>query len=354
MDFGIFLAPAADSFTVVKRAEALGYRRAWFYDTQLLNAELFVAMAAAAVHTRSIRLGTGVMIPSNRIAPVAASGLASLNRLAPGRIDWGVSTGFTARRTMGLRPVKLADLAEYVRVVRGLLAGEMIEWSFEGQRRKIRFLNPDVGAVNIADPIPLHVAAMGPRARRLAAGLGARLIHATGSAAHGRAGLEAMRGAWREAGRSAETLAATAAIGGCVLRPGEAADSPRARAQAGPTATVVLHNLVEREEFGDLGRPLPPALGPLLERYREIHARYEPADARYLSNHRGHLMFLRPEEHEVCTAELIRATTFTGPPDELREQIRELARAGYGEVGVTIRHGHPEMLEEWAELLSTV
>ena len=92
MDFGIFVAPAADSWKVVKRAEELGYRRAWFYDTQLLNAELFVAMAAAAVQTSAIRLGTGVLIPSNRIAPVAASGLASLNKLAPGRIDLGVST----------------------------------------------------------------------------------------------------------------------------------------------------------------------------------------------------------------------------------------------------------------------
>src|SRR5439155_13632942 len=119
VDFGIFLAPAADSWKVVKRAEALGYGRAWFFDTQLLNAELFVAMAAAAVQTSTIRLGTGVLIPSNRIAPVAASGLASLNALAPGRIDFGVSTGFTARRTMGLRPVKLADMEEYIRVVRG-------------------------------------------------------------------------------------------------------------------------------------------------------------------------------------------------------------------------------------------
>jgi len=52
-----------------------------------------------------------MLIPSNRIAPVTASGLASLNALAPGRIDFGVSTGFTARRTIGLRPVKLADMA---------------------------------------------------------------------------------------------------------------------------------------------------------------------------------------------------------------------------------------------------
>jgi len=39
MDFGIFLAPAADSWKIVKRAEELGFGRAWFYDTQLLNAD---------------------------------------------------------------------------------------------------------------------------------------------------------------------------------------------------------------------------------------------------------------------------------------------------------------------------
>jgi len=93
MDFGINLATSADSWKVVKRAEELGYARAWFYDTQLLNADMFVAMGAAAVQTSRIRLATGVLIPSNRIAPVAASALASLNGLAPGRIDFGISTG---------------------------------------------------------------------------------------------------------------------------------------------------------------------------------------------------------------------------------------------------------------------
>jgi 5,10-methylenetetrahydromethanopterin reductase len=354
MDFGIFLAPAADSWKVVKRAEELGYRRAWFYDTQLLNAEVFVAMAAAAVKTSRIRLGTGVLIPSNRIAPVTASGLASLNLLAPGRIDFGISTGFTARRTLGLRPVTLADMEEYIRVVRGLLARETLEWSFEGKRRKIRFLNPDVGAVNVADPIALHVAAMGPRARRVAAKLGAGWIHATSSVAHATAGMTDMQAAWRDARRDAGALFATSAIAGCVLGEGEAADSARARAQAGPTAMVGLHNLVERDEFGDLGRPIPPQLTPLLDRYRQIYQAYEPKDARYLENHRGHLMFLRPEEHEVCTAELIRATTFTGTRAEIRDQLRQIARAGFAHVGITIRHGHPQMLEEWAEVFEGV
>lgn len=181
MDYGINLATSADSWKVVKRAEALGYTRAWFYDTQLLNADMFVAMGAAAMQTSKIRLATGVLIPSNRIAPVAASALASLNALAPGRIDFGISTGFTARRTMGLGPVKLADMKEYIRIVRGLLAGETLDWTFEGKRRKIRFLNPEIGAFNVTDPIPLHISALGPRGRKLTAELGAGWIYATGN-----------------------------------------------------------------------------------------------------------------------------------------------------------------------------
>src|SRR5262244_861382 len=180
MDFDIFLAPTADSWRIVQRAEQLGYRRAWFYDTQLLNSELFVSMAAAAVQTRTIRLGSGVLIPSNRIAPVTASGLASLNALAPGRIDFGVSTGFTARRAMGLGPVKLDDMREYIRIVQRLLAGDTLEWTFEGKRRKIRFLNPEIGVVNVKDPIPLHISALGPRGRKLTAELGAGWLYATG------------------------------------------------------------------------------------------------------------------------------------------------------------------------------
>src|SRR5687767_14299886 len=161
MDIGLFVPPVADSAALVKRAEDLGYSRAWMYDTPMLNSELFVSLTAAALATSKIRIASGVMIPGNRIAPVAAGGLATLNALAPGRVDWGLGTGFTARRTLGIRPVKLAQLEEYVRVVRGLLSGEIIEWEFEQKKRKIRFLDPDIGAINIRDPIPMYVSAFG-------------------------------------------------------------------------------------------------------------------------------------------------------------------------------------------------
>ena len=44
------------------------------------------------------------------IEPVTANAFATLNQIAPGRIDFGVGTGFTGRRTMGLGPISLARM----------------------------------------------------------------------------------------------------------------------------------------------------------------------------------------------------------------------------------------------------
>jgi len=354
MDIGINLATSADSWKIVKRAEELGYSRVWFFDTHMLNADVFVGMTAAAMVTSKIRLGTGVLIPSNRIAPVAANALASVNALAPGRVDFGISTGSTARSTMGLGPVKLSAMTEYIRIVQALLRGETVEWEFEAARRKIAFLNPEIGAINIADPIPLHISAVGPRARKLAAELGAHWIVPTGSVAGATRAIGEMHKAWEAAGRKPGDYIATAVVGGCVLAEGEAYDSPRAKALAGPHAMIALHNQVEAAEAGFTRPPMPPHLVPLLEQYRALYLSYQPPDARYLTNHRGHLMFLKPEEAHLCTAELIHATTFTGTKEALREQLRALRDAGYDHFSITIRHGHPEMLEEWIDVFAGV
>src|SRR6185437_10213863 len=108
MQFGIALPTPANSWRIAKRAEDAGLSTVWFYDTQVLSADIFVAMGAAAVTTERIQLGTGVLIPSSRIAPVAANGRAALNALAPGRILAGFGTGYTGRCSMGLGPYKLS------------------------------------------------------------------------------------------------------------------------------------------------------------------------------------------------------------------------------------------------------
>src|SRR5262249_59852585 len=73
MEFGIAVASPLDSWKVVKRAEELGFSHAWFYDTQMLSPDIFATMALAAVNTKKIKLGSGVLVSSNRIAPVAAT-----------------------------------------------------------------------------------------------------------------------------------------------------------------------------------------------------------------------------------------------------------------------------------------
>ena len=351
MQFGIAVATAADSWKVVARAEEFGFTSAWFYDTQMLSADCFVAMGAAAVKTSRIRLGTGVLIPTNRIAAVTANALASLNQLAPGRIDFGVGTGFTGRRAMGLGAMKLADMEDYVRVVYGLLASETVETDIEGKRRKIRLLNPEIGLINTRDPIPLHVSAYGPRSRGLTAKLEAGWLNFVGDVGYGTRTIAEMKSAWAEAGNAADDLSAVAFACGCVLEEGEAYDSERAMAQAGPRAAVILHRAAD-EALAGLPNvsAIPPAAAEAVAAYVEVAKSFEPEDARYLMNHRGHLMFVKPEERAYVTAELIRETSFTATERELKQRIGDLRDAGYTQFTVQVTPGNEAAIEDWGRI----
>ena len=126
-------------------------------------------------------------------------------------------------------------------------------------------------------------------------------------------------------------------------------------AQAGPYAAIVFHNLVEVDQFGSI----MPLDGPFpfeaeLEAYRKVYQKYEPADARYLSNHRGHLMFVRPEEKHL-SADVIRALSFTGTRSELVERARGMAALGYKQIAVNIVPGHEDdMLQRLAEVMAKI
>ena len=237
-------------------------------------------MAAAAFKTSRIRLGTGVLVPSNRIAAVTANALATLNGLAPGRIDFGIGTGFSARRAMGLGGVKLADMEEYIRVVYGLLGNDTVETPIEGKRRKIHFLNPEIGLINIKDLIPLHISAYGPRSRALTAKLNAGWKNFISDVPGAMAALESMQKSWRTAGRAPGDLYATAWTCGCVLGEGEPLDSPRAVAQAGPRAAVMLHRAADFDMEGwQNTSPVPREVAAEVAGYVEMARHYEPPDA---------------------------------------------------------------------------
>ena len=351
MEFGIGIATSSDSWKLAQRAEELGFSHAWFYDTQMITADCFVAMSAAAMKTSRIRLGTGVLVPSNRIAAVTANAFATLNGMAPGRIDFGVGTGFSARRAMGLGAMKLAEMEEYIRVVYGLLNNETVETSIEGKQRKIRFLNPDANLINTRDPIRLHVSAYGPKSQALVGRLGAAWKTFVADVPGAMQALESMKQDWTAAGRAPEDLYATAWACGCVLEPGEPADSPRAVAQVGPRAAVLLHRAADVDMEGWKNTSEVPAeVADVISGYVETARGFEPADARYLMNHRGHFVFVKPEERPFVSAELIRRTTFTATEQELTQRIEALRDAGWNQLVIPITPGEERAIEDWARI----
>ena len=352
MEFGIGIPTSGDSWKVAQRAEELGFTHTWFYDTQMLVGDPFVAMGGAALKTSRIRLGTGVLVPTNRIPAVTAAGFATLNAMAPGRIDFGVGTGFSARRAMGLGAMKLADMEEYIRVVYALLNGETTEAEVDpGVRKKIRFLNPELGLINIKDPIRLHISALGPKGRQMTARHGAAWKTVMSGVDDGLSALRGMQKTWADSGRAAGDLYASAWVWGCLLRDGETLDSPRVRAEAGPRAAVLLHRAADVDMEGWLNTsPVPDSVKAVLQGYVETARKFEPSDARYLMNHTGHCIAVKPQEAQFISAELIRQTTFTGTEQDIKQRIEAMRDGGLSQLVIPIVPGHESAIEDWGRI----
>jgi 5,10-methylenetetrahydromethanopterin reductase len=84
--------------------------------------------------------------------------------------------------------------------------------------------------------------------------------------------------------------------------------------------------------------------------YVEMARQFEPRDARYLQNHRGHFVFVKPEERRFVTAELIRRTTFTAAEQELTQRIEALREAGWNQLVIPITPGEERALDDWARI----
>ena len=82
MRFGITCSKI-DEVGFITHAENLGYDVAWISDSPLLRSNPWAVMALAAERTRRIMLGTALIVPSMRLAPTTANGIATIARLAP-------------------------------------------------------------------------------------------------------------------------------------------------------------------------------------------------------------------------------------------------------------------------------
>lgn len=337
MEFGVFVATKIDDWQLIQHAENLGYDRAWVPDSQMIWSDCYATLALAAANTKRIQLGTGVAIPGTRIAPVTAHSIASINRIAPGRVFLGIGTGHTAMRVMGMDPMRIHDFREYLRVVKTLLRGEEIDYTLNGVTRAIRFLHQDLGFLDLEHPIPIYVAANGPLALRAVGEFGDGLVSVANENPQALAGhLAAVQDGANRAGRtlprSFHTAALTSAV---VLKPAERVDSDRVIDQCGSQVVAVLHFAYEIVKLTKNEAAIPPGFEDAWEPYCDyVEKMATPKEKRYLQLHNGHCTFLMPEERRFVTEKTIRASMLVGEPAELIERIRQVEKAGLKEIGL--------------------
>ena len=336
MKFGVTVAPRVSDWKLFVDLEAMGYDCAWAADSQMLYSDAYAVLALAAANTSRIRLGTGVAVAPVRLAPVAAHSIATINQLAPGRTFLGIGTGHTAMRVMGQDPMKAGAFREYLRVLRGLLHGEEVEYELNGERHEIRFLHADRGFIDVAHPVPIYVAADGPLALKTAGAYGdGRVCSHNQTRARLQKSLETMRQGADAVGRAFPGDFHTAALSyACVLKPGESMTSDRVIDEIGPMAAATLHYWWEfYQKDGDTST-IAQRCRNLWDEYLAFTEKMEtPPARRYQQVHFGHCAFLPPEERRFITEDLIRATGgLVGTPDEIIAMLREREAMGLNEI----------------------
>lgn len=336
MKFGAMVATKIDDWQLLQYAEELGYDHGWVPDSQMIWSDTYAVLALAAANTSRIRLGTGVAIAPTRLAPVTAHSIASINRIAPGRVFLGIGTGHTAMRVMGMKPMGVAAFGDYLRVVRGLLHGEEVEFTHDNQTRAIRFLHQDLGFVNVEQPVPMYVAANGPRTLALAGKYGDGRVsggYERGEVFSGNMQYVA-KGA-RDAGRELPRDFHTAEL--CfasVLEAGETLASDRVIDEVGSMVACGFHYWWELARAAGHENFIPPEVQDEWATYKGLVDKMEtPPAKRYLEIHNGHCTFLQPAERSLVTPAMIRAVGgYVGEPDQIIEELRERERGGLQQV----------------------
>ena len=158
MDFGVVLQtnpPARRVVELAKRAEANGFTHVWVFDSPVLWQEPFVILSRILAETERVVVGPMVTNPGSRDWPVLASTFATLNDAYGPRTICGIGRGDSALRVIGRKPRTLAEMVEAMRVVKGLVAGETVDY----HGTDLRFPWVDQGW-----DLPMWGAGYGPRA----------------------------------------------------------------------------------------------------------------------------------------------------------------------------------------------
>jgi len=278
--------------------EELGYSHIWVGDSHLIWREAYVNMAAMALSTTRVKLGTGVTNPLTRHPSVVASAYATLEEYAPGRTIVGIGLGDSSVETMGMKPAKLSYFEKTIAQMRQLLDGQEVQL----ETGKIHLLHPCKAKV------PIYIAASGPKMLELSGRIADGIIVLVGVAdeyiAHAR---ERIAAGAKAAGRKVEDVNLVLWVPCAVSDTAPAKDAVKAH-----VARVVAH-------------PLPYVLDPteqkVLEEIRKTYDYYHHMDQQ--ANHA-----------EVIPDWLVDKFAIAGSVAECRAQIERIKKTGIQQIAI--------------------
>jgi 5,10-methylenetetrahydromethanopterin reductase len=304
MEFGVSYPASFEASRQAILAEDLGFETIGFYDSPALEPDVWITVANAIQATKRIRVGTEVLIPHLRHPMAQAAAIATIERLAPGRLYVGIGTGFTGRMAMGQRPLRWSYVRQFLVEIKALLAGETVEID----RRVVQMRHPPGFAPDRPINVPILVAANGPKGVAVARELGDGLIYA-GNVSNVPSGFDTL---WM-------------GVGGIVLGDGEAKSSRRVQETARIMLSVQYH--LAYEGFLPRGVEQLPYGDDWLAALEAV-----PPDVRHFAVHDKHTVGLNDHDqafidrHPDALAAYVDRVVMT--PNALAERIERLASQG--------------------------
>lgn len=141
----------------VRLAAALGFDVIGVGDSPSGWHELYVSLTLAALDAPHATIAPLVTSPFLRHPLATANALCSLQDLTGGRVALGLATGGSSILAIGRPPATQAEIRAEIAALKGLFAGEGIEWQ-GGRVKPLRFPRS----------VPIYYSAFGPRALALA------------------------------------------------------------------------------------------------------------------------------------------------------------------------------------------
>lgn len=319
MDFSVGMGGVLTTGQVGEMARVVedsGFTYLTLVDSPYRSRDVHVMMTLAALATKRIRIGQGVVDPLTIHPSVIANITASIDEVSGGRAFIGLGAGNPIVKHR--KRATLRQLREAVHFIRKFMSGEEAE--FEGVKTR---------SLWVTSPLPIYISAHGPKTMQLAGEIADGVISLCVHPDYVKWQLRQVEKGALRAGRDPSTIDTWAR---CMVYVADSKEDARRETSAYPSSYADLCKLLERDD-------------PDIEELRNALEQGEPGSVEELiRDSRRFAEALDPDLAErvdaphakVVSQRLIDFYHISGTPEEICDRIRVLGQLGVKTISMTV------------------